>query len=956
MSITLTKDCIKALRVLVPEDQVAPSRESQVSQNWNVHPEIEVEVSRAADTGRRSFILQIAYVQEGTIYTNLLLNGPTWARGFSEFVKKDGIITLLIHGDQSTLQALGETADAVMNHKHALDRFHTSSRPRNDRYSAETFHASPMRQPLIGFEELNAFSQLREYMTAQFAGAMLECSDELTRNAAYETGPKNLVLVESMGGEDDRCFFGVIDGPGENGPRFQTGDKLTIKEFLDIGVEPDGYYLAWKAVIIEPLKISPERTLSLLVYRGEGKDEDNQQVFDNTHPDIINPEGMNDRQLANAIEELNGNRVTIKVDTFDNTVEKMSLAYNFLHRISHGVRPDDLTKGEEAYSQRMIQVVLGRRPDLLDFKDWCQHIRYDISNPMEVMRPLNDKQQEVVLASQRLRGGLQVIQGPPGTGKSFLLQQMILPFFLTEKKTTVLVAAPTNNGANDLAQEIRKGLDEMRLTSPHARGRYIIRLYKQTTEQAISQTPSENVSDLGSAKRGGSGSDQNAADPELEGVSKQIHDEFKAAETFKYEGVEDKHVQDITLSAGHMALCITGVLAGTPNENSTIAAKYTIFKNLAGKARRNEYLSPNERTQLRGQFKQLLKEVITGASVIVGTTARITMAQVLDTVQHQVSAVFLDENAHESEYSLAPLFAARFSLDPCIVLIGDQDQLAPHVETTTRQAEGENIKNAFAPQLALSFMARMVNIGMEYVMLTEQHRMVEDIAYLPSTLTYRNQLTNTPSTALAERPIARKFQQFAEALTGRKSNRIMINVPPSETNVTKTNDAGSKANEYLLCVVAEILDRIAWQFEANTTIAILTPYLYQKACYLRMKSKMKQAGSPLADSITIGALQDFDKLTIGTFDGSQGRQFDIVIVDLPVAESIGFLADKRRMNVAITRARNGLVLVCDVRSIELAGGNAPYLRKLIQQFRGRTYSREKDDKIPVTDWYTPAEV
>jgi superfamily I DNA and/or RNA helicase len=55
-------------------------------------------------------------------------------------------------------------------------------------------------------------------------------------------------------------------------------------------------------------------------------------------------------------------------------------------------------------------------------------------------------------------------------------------------------------------------------------------------------------------------------------------------------------------------------------------------------------------------------------------------------------------------------------------------------------------------------------------------------------------------------------------------------------------------------------------------------------------------------------------LEIGTVDGFQGREKEAVIVDLVRsndAGEIGFLANTRRMNVALTRAKRFLLVICD---------------------------------------------
>ena len=44
---------------------------------------------------------------------------------------------------------------------------------------------------------------------------------------------------------------------------------------------------------------------------------------------------------------------------------------------------------------------------------------------------------------------------------------------------------------------------------------------------------------------------------------------------------------------------------------------------------------------------------------------------------------------------------------------------------------------------------------------------------------------------------------------------------------------------------------------------------------------------------------------------------------------VGFLADVRRMNVAVTRARKHVVLICDTDTV---GRHDPFLRRLVSHF------------------------
>lgn len=57
-----------------------------------------------------------------------------------------------------------------------------------------------------------------------------------------------------------------------------------------------------------------------------------------------------------------------------------------------------------------------------------------------------------------------------------------------------------------------------------------------------------------------------------------------------------------------------------------------------------------------------------------------------------------------------------------------------------------------------------------------------------------------------------------------------------------------------------------------------------------------------------------DHVTIGTIDGFQGQERDVVLISMVRSNDegeIGFLADTRRMNVALTRAKRKLMVVGD---------------------------------------------
>lgn len=67
-------------------------------------------------------------------------------------------------------------------------------------------------------------------------------------------------------------------------------------------------------------------------------------------------------------------------------------------------------------------------------------------------------------------------------------------------------------------------------------------------------------------------------------------------------------------------------------------------------------------------------------------------------------------------------------------------------------------------------------------------------------------------------------------------------------------------------------------------------------------------------------IQESERIKIDTVDGFQGKECDVIIFS--VTRTIGsyrFLADKRRLNVALSRARDRIIIIGDT---EYAKGNA----------------------------------
>ena len=75
-------------------------------------------------------------------------------------------------------------------------------------------------------------------------------------------------------------------------------------------------------------------------------------------------------------------------------------------------------------------------------------------------------------------------------------------------------------------------------------------------------------------------------------------------------------------------------------------------------------------------------------------------------------------------------------------------------------------------------------------------------------------------------------------------------------------------------------------------------------------------------------------LEIGTVDGLQGREKEAVVVSLVRSNDrgeVGFLAELRRLNVALTRARRHLTVIGDSATLACDAGLCALVEHLQQQ-------------------------
>ncbi|RYE84736.1 MAG: hypothetical protein EOO65_01745, partial [Methanosarcinales archaeon] len=176
-----------------------------------------------------------------------------------------------------------------------------------------------------------------------------------------------------------------------------------------------------------------------------------------------------------------------------------------------------------------------------------------------------------------------------------------------------------------------------------------------------------------------------------------------------------------------------------------------------------------------------------------------------------------------------------------------------------------------------------------HFMLREQYRMRAAIRAFPSRLLYNDALVDAPS--IASRPLATPHHFEAHG------HQLFLDVKGREEGFEN-----SYYNFEEAAAVAVLLEAIM-QHDTVSTIGIICFYGRQTEVLRRVLTEHNVLS---------------DRITISTVDGFQGDERDIIIVCSTRANPhnrIGFLRDFRRLNVAITRARDLMLWVGHERTL-----------------------------------------
>lgn len=345
------------------------------------------------------------------------------------------------------------------------------------------------------------------------------------------------------------------------------------------------------------------------------------------------------------------------------------------------------------------------------------------------------------------------------------------------------------------------------------------------------------------------------------------------------------------VSATMLALTLDSKMASheSMKEIKALKKQAAEYKNMAHKYKRNFGRAEQEqRKALFNEAYKIMKDV--------GNTEQYIIDQVVSKAQ-VITATLVGANHHtirDLKFNTVVIDEAGQALEPAcwipilkadkVIFAGDHCQLPPTIKSSEAAKAG----------LSTTLLEKCVNMFPEaVVLLEEQYRMHEYIMGYSSKVFYSGNLKAHHSVS------SRTLFKADKSLAFIDTAGCAFDEKTEGTSITNAEEA-SFLLKHLTLYISELSAH--YSPENFPTIGIISPYQQQ----ISTLKELFQHSSTLQVYA--------DKIAINTIDSFQGQERDIVYLSLTRSnsdQSIGFLSDIRRMNVAMTRAKQKLVVIGD---------------------------------------------
>ncbi|TNV84047.1 hypothetical protein FGO68_gene3258 [Halteria grandinella] len=502
---------------------------------------------------------------------------------------------------------------------------------------------------------------------------------------------------------------------------------------------------------------------------------------------------------------------------------------------------------------------------------------------------LNESQRKAVLLAQQNR--VTLIQGPSGVGKTVVVATIVSNWMKDTFNTPrIIICAPSNTAADLIAE---------RLQSIPMLSNQFIRFYSEKRENLfnIDETNIMPNTLLYRMLFKMNAEEQSEAAMKIKIQDKRLHEIKYYVEYYfsDFNFQKDKHLHSLIAEMNNdNYLSIYDILEF--NQLRRLKATLADIKRIApfalnfelnesGALIRKKERNLNESIRLLGfdnegirnlnadQYKRFMLEkakqekLILKEVPIIVTTCHCYMNSRLSELKFK--KVIVDEAAQASEIEI--LIAAKNAEQ--LVLVGDHKQLGPIYKLEVPKCD--------------SMFSRFMEAGYPIkTMLNECYRLHPQILAIPNNLFYDGQIISSYTHAYATEFISRDKPMLF----------IHSESPEERYGVSFTNEGECEQVVDLLKFIEQSKLRIKLK-----DIGLVSPYAGQTN---KLRQHVEQFG--------IGE-------NVKSIDSWQGRETEVMIMSAVRSNTkgnVGFIDNERRINVALTRAKHGMIIIGNSKTLK----------------------------------------
>lgn len=327
-----------------------------------------------------------------------------------------------------------------------------------------------------------------------------------------------------------------------------------------------------------------------------------------------------------------------------------------------------------------------------------------------------------------------------------------------------------------------------------------------------------------------------------------------------------KSREDVESSVSFLAL----------HEQVRMSAHNSEFAKLSQLKAETGELSSQDEKKFRQLTKAAEKDILTNADVVCCTCVGAGDPRLS---KMKFRNVLIDESTQSAEPEcIIPLMMGCKQ----VVLVGDHKQLGPVIMN----------KKAAKAGLNQSLFERLMKLRLQPILLNTQYRMHPCLSEFPSNMFYDGSLQN----GVTHDQRLRKDVDFPWPVA---------EMPMLFWSNLGNEEISTSGTSYLNRTEATNVEKLVTRFfkagVKPSEIGVITPYEGQRSYIV---TAMQNSGTYKKEL--------YRDVEVASVDAFQGREKDFIVLSCVRSndnQGIGFLSDPRRLNVALTRAKYGLVIL-----------------------------------------------